>query len=602
MSDQLSRMGEDQRAANATEVLPPISEEEQSRIVKKLRFEVQTFNSAVGELHKKLTRWHELYEAQPKGKKVWPWPGASNYVVPLVMSTIDSVHARIMKSVFEVDPIWLAKPRTPGSVEAAKKAEWYLDMWADLMRLARTVDGVSLNMLIEGTGIIKADWVKRTRAIPQQSTGFQVGQAQTSLPTQVVEYDGPRGYNVPLKDFVLIPADAPTLEDAVYAGHRVYLTTQQLEERRKSGLYFNVDKLLALAPTTAAEKAPHPSGLVAATTGTGAYPETRQYEVYELYGPYDFGDGPVPALFTLNVEHGILLRLEPYPYQYGRAPYVDFCIFPRTNFFWGRSLAEMLESPQEELTALHNMRADAIARRIAPPLLRRFGSRWDAEKQPWKPGQVIDVNDPAEIIELAMADVPSSMFAHEQDTMAFVERMTGMSDVFMGRTGSPYTSATATSKAHSEGLVRMDISISRFQESMQTLAWIVWWMLYQYRPYVDTFQAGEQAMAITKQEMAPGLNGLMPFEFVPQGMLSDATKENRRQQLIFLLNTASGPLSQFYPDGIQKLLDEVFAAFDIQNRATMLGPSWNLLQQQLQQAAQQGYQEGVKAAQQAAPQ
>lgn len=594
MSDSLQAVAQEMELAAQNEVMAPLPQETQDELVKKLKYEYDTFKSAVAPLHQKLDKWSKVYEAVKKGSKTWPWPGASNYVVPLAMATIDSIHARIMKSVFEVDPIWLASARTPEASEATKKAEWYLDYWADTMRLRQVIDSVALNMLIDGVGILKTDWARDTRPIPTTMTPD--GQP---TPSQVVEYDGPRGYAVPLKDFVLIPADAPTIDDAVYVGHRVFLTRGKLQQRRDRGLYFNVNRLLEKSDSPAVQRPRHPSGLLATTDGGGQYPETDQYEIVELYGPYEFTPGnPQPALFTLSVEHSILLRIEPYPYKYGRSPYTDFSIFPRSNFFWARSMAEMLESPQEELTALHNMRGDSIARRIAPPLLRRMGSRWDPETQPWKPGQVIDVNDPAEISELQLSEVPSSLFAHEQDIMAFTERMTGMSDVFMGRVSSPYQTATATTAARTEGLVRMDISISRFQESMQRLAWVLWWLLFQYRPYMDTLYADNQAYTIYKTEMVPQANGLMPFEFHPQGMLSDASKEARRQQHIFLLNTLANPLSQFYPDGIQKMLEQILNDFDFKNVAEVLGPPWSVIQQQIQMAAQQGFAEGQKAAQQ----
>lgn len=605
MADQYAAGSTDDLSLTPTaeEVLAPIPREDQDMLVKKLKYETDCFKSDMAPLHSRIDRWHELYEAKPKKDKDWPWPGASNYSVPLAMSTVDSIHARIMKSVFEEDPLFLARARTDAAAQTAKKAEQYLDNWLDAMRVVATHDDIGMNMLIEGTGIMKLDWVRDTRQLPPQfSMPSPTNPVPGRLPTEVVEYEGPRGYAVPLKDFILIPADSPTIDDAVYVGHKVYLTRQQLERRRDVGLYFNVNELLSRTGDSTSEKTPNPSGIIAKSDSHGEYPETRQYEIIELYGPYVFDPqrGSEPALFTFSSEHNLLLRLTPYPYKVGRAPYIDYCIFPRPNFFWGRSLVEMLESPQEELTALHNMRGDAISRQIAPPIMRRFGSRWDPEKQPWKPGSVIDVNDPAEIVELGLAPVPHAIFAHEQEIQANTERMTGMSDVFMGRVGSPYQTATATTAARSEGLVRMDVSVTRWQESMKKLAWTVWWMLYQFRPLMDTFNVQDQQVTILKQDMAPGPNGLMPFDFIPQGMQSDASKEARRQQLIFLLNTAAGPLSQFYPDGIQKLLYEVFGAFDIRNREEILGPPWSVIQQQIQQAMQAGFQEGTKQAQAAA--
>jgi hypothetical protein len=590
MSDQIQPM-------EAEQLPPMIPEEEQERLVKKLKAEYDRYQQQVSPLHKKIDLWHKTYEAHKKGSKSFPWEGAANYQVPIAMATVDSIHARIAKAVFEVDPIWLAKPRSPNSVQIGEKAEWYLDYWADEMSLASRLDMAIHNMLIEGVGIVRADWDRKTRQIPAQTHPESGEQG----PSFVTEYEGPAVRPVPLKDYVHIPADAPTIEDAVYVGHRVFRTHQQLLDRERSGVYFNVQELLAKTDgDSTLHRNSNPSALLATSDTAGEYEETRQYEIVELYGPYDWGDGPTPTLFAFSPLHSVLLRIEPYPYEYGRAPYLSFCVYPRPNFFWGRSMVEMLESQQEELSALHNMRADAVVRRIAPPLLRRAGARWDPQEQPWKPGMVIDVNDPAEIIELNMGDVPSSLFAHEQDILAFTERMTGMSDVFMGRPGSPYQTATAINRVTSEGLARMDVAVSRFQEGMKKLAWVLWWLLYQYRPYLDAFVAEGEPMVIAKDEMTPSPTGLMPFEFQPQGQLSDASKEARRQQLTFLLQVASGPLSQFYPDGIQKLLDKVFHAYDIQDRHAVLGPPWSVIQQQLQQAFQQGMQQGAQMAQQQA--
>lgn len=599
MSDALRTLAESHALSQAQEVISPLTPEQEDELVRKLKQVVDKFKNDISPLHKKIDRWHAIYEAHRKEKKEWPWPGASNYTVPLAMSVVDSIHARLVKSVFEVDPLWIARPRTPEHSEVAKKAEWYLDMWADAMNLSAALDVAILNMLIEGPGVVKFDWVRETRRIPAVTDPV----SGMPLNNEVVEYEGPRAFPVPTKDFILIPADAPTIEDAVYVGHRVFLTQQQLEDRRRRGVYFNVGKLIAKSESKTHDKTPHPSRILATSdTSDGQNPETKQFEIIELYGPYEFDPavGPEPAMFTFSAEHSILLRIEPYPYQYGRPPYVAFSIFPRANFFWPRSLVEMLESPQEELTAFHNMRADAIARQIAPPLLRRVGSRWDPEKQPWQPGQVIDVADPAEIVELNLSPVPHAMFVHEQGILNNTERMTGMSDVFMGRVPSPYQTATATTAARAEGLVRIDVAVTRFQDTMKKVAWILWWQLYQYRPAIDTFYADNQRYTISKLEMAPGQNGLMPFEFIPHGMQSDATKEARRQQLIFLLNTVAGPLSQFYPDGLQKLLEEIFGAFDIKNTGEILGPPWGILQQQLALAVQQAYAAGQQAASQQA--
>ena len=580
------------------ELPPPISEEEQEELVHKLKSEYDNFKSSVAPLHDSIKKWHRLYETSQKETKNFPWPDAANFNVPLIMATVDSIHARIVKAVFDVDPLWLTHARSSSAHNTAHVAEKYLDYWADEMGLASVLDTTILSMLNEGTGIVKLDWLRKTAQIPQQ-VDPQTGQ---SMGGEVIEYDGPGAYHVPLSDFILIPADSPTIDDAVYVGHKVFLNHQQLRLREQQGVYFNVDKLLSKTQgdSTHNRTALNFDLVNVSAASSVQYEETNQYEIVEVYGPYDFGDGQVPALMTFSPEHDILLRVEPYPYQYGRPPYIDFKVYPRANFFWGRSVPEMLESAQEELTAIHNMRSDAIALRIAPPIIRRTGEQWDPEETPWQPGQIIDAADPAAIFQMQLADVPSSLFAHEQDTLAFVERVTGMSDYFMGRSPSQNRTATEVNRVTSEGLARIDVMVSRFQQGgMKKMAWALWWLLYQYRPFIDFFAADDTQLTITKVQMAPTSNGLMPFEFRPHGELSDASKEARRSQKLSLLQVASGPLSQFYPDGIQQLLKDIFGEFEVTNKDAILGPPWSVIQQQMQQAFQQGMQEGMKQAQQA---
>ncbi len=578
---------------NSPESPSPLDEDAEKKLVDKLAREYESFKSSVTELHSRIDKNHKLYEAKPGPAKKFPWPGASNFSVPLIQSTVDSLHARYMKAVFGVDPIWLARPKAPQAVGAAKKAQWYLDYWADEMEIDVKLDIVVHGMLIEGNGIAKVDWMRDIREMPVDAT-FQV----PGMPIQAVtEYEGPELTAVPLKDFILIPADSPTIEAAVYVGHRVFRTREQIERARDDGHYFNVQKLFDAAkngdPDTT--KIPHPSGLISSHSNSLEDTETQQFELIELYGKYDYGGGAIPTIFTFSPLHKILLRIGPHPYEYGRAPYINFCVYPRANQFFGKSIPEVLESIQEELTAFHNMRSDALTRKIAPPFLKRKGSGWDPEKQKWAPGAVIEVTDPAEIVEMQMSDIPGSVFTHEQDLLAFSERVTGTSDYFMGRSPSQNRTATEVNRVTSEGLARIDVGISRFQSTMKRLAWHLWWMLYQYRPFWDYFYAEATEMGITKFEMRPVGNGLMPFEFVPQGTQSDASKEAQRQQALTLLGVVQGPLSQFNPDGLQYMLDDILRQFDVQDRAQILGAPWTVLQDQINQAYEQGMQEGQQA-------
>ena len=629
--------GEHENVMLEGELPPSISIEAQTELIAELKHHYDTFMSAINKHHRNIEEWHRLYEAIPRRKvKKFPWPGASNFQVHLISSTLNALHARLVKSV-QVDPVYLVEPRTEAAAAGLdKKVEEYMDYWVDQMGLGRSLDKLFLLMLIEGTGILRLDWLMRKGRVPD----LMVPQASGDVPLEsqeYIEYSGPQVTPVPLKNFLLIPADAPEIKDAVYVGHRVWRTEQQLRDLATQGVYFNVGRLLE-GPDggTPPERAPRSTAGRVVTPESGRdsrYKKASSYELVELYGKYDFGDGEVPALITFNPDRKILLRLEPYPYDFGRAPYVDFCVYPRPNFFWGRSVPEILSSSQRELTAFHNMRADAIAKRISPPILVDQSSGVDPNRHKWRPGALIRVNGVESMRELQLQDVPSSLFGHTQDIRADAERAMGVSDYNLGISPTSQRTATEVNRVVSEGYVQNDVLVARLQYSMRDLAWGIWWLLYQYRPDNDVYsitmdvpeaqadpmaQMGQGQMdpmgqgggaqnpvpvsqVIQKIEMRPYPDtSRKPFEFVPQGQVSEATRQDRQQTLLFLLGQAAGFLQQYNPDGIRHLLLEVLASYDIKDRNLIVGPPWQAMQQLIAQAQQQGmeagYQEGMKAA------
>src|SRR5215468_9577423 len=63
--------------------------------------------------HEKKLEWidesNRLYLGDPSNRrKTFPWDGAANLVVPLVGITVDSIVARIMNTIFAVEPFWSA--------------------------------------------------------------------------------------------------------------------------------------------------------------------------------------------------------------------------------------------------------------------------------------------------------------------------------------------------------------------------------------------------------------------------------------------------------------------------------------------------------------
>lgn len=105
--------------------------------------------------------WHKTYEAQPKSKqKNWPFMNASNVVVPLAKTMVDSRVASIWTSIHgSGDQIWTAKTENQAWEDSAKQMVRYLNWQA---RNDFDFATVSYDWLMEatqmGSSVIAGSW------------------------------------------------------------------------------------------------------------------------------------------------------------------------------------------------------------------------------------------------------------------------------------------------------------------------------------------------------------------------------------------------------------------------------------------------------------
>ncbi len=191
----------------------------------------------------------------------------------------------------------------------------------------------------------------------------------------------------------------------------------------------------------------------------------QTYELYEFFWRLDLkGDGSLqPYTITYSNQNKSILRIVPFPFDHGRAPYIGLRPIPNPNLFFGQALAQYLEPIRVELTSSYQRRSDAIALKTLPPVLRRRGSTWKPEKQPLAPNSVIDVNDPTEVSLLeARSNIYDSM---QSDSMLiqFGERITGMSDYQLGRSAGSNRTYGEVRSVLSEGQIRMTCCSTAFR-------------------------------------------------------------------------------------------------------------------------------------------
>lgn len=141
----------------ATSTPLQISGEQESELVNMLSQAIEYHQSAAKPFLEKSQAWLEMFNVVPTTKDK-PWPGASNFVVPFLAEKLMSIHARLVRAIFNVDPVWVAKARMPEVREAASYVETYVDYLVDRGGYKPTLDMAILYALIEGTSVVKVDY------------------------------------------------------------------------------------------------------------------------------------------------------------------------------------------------------------------------------------------------------------------------------------------------------------------------------------------------------------------------------------------------------------------------------------------------------------
>lgn len=503
------------------------------RLTAAIDYHKQTFQPYLD----KAEEWQKMFMVTPKAKSK-PWPGSSNFPVPFIAEKVMSIHARLVRAIFNVDPIFLVQPRIPVPPEVGQRVEAFFDYLIDRGGFRQTMDMAILHSLIEGTAIVKVDYKKVQREI--QSSMPEVTQVMGTAASPdgtlelFTEFEGPRAQFVPLKDFVIFPLEKFDIDDTQGCGHRFHLTGNQLIERENAGVYTNAKALVE-----AKQRGEKPE--TAPTPILGEIAEMPQnvaelYELWELFYKYDLeGNGQeVPLLITFSKESQTLLRVIKYPYDHGKAPYVPVRPLPQPNLFYGLAMSQFLEPIQKELTASFQRRADALARATLPPILRLRGSTWNPAEEPLQPGGVITVSTPEEIQALQLPDYRQSNIQHEQMLISVGERLTGISDYQLGRSPGSNRTFGEVRSVLAEGEVRIDVMLARIHESMQRLAQLTYDIAYQFMPYGGMAAIGQQAFRVTREMLRPPGIGFEAYDFVPNGALSEASREQQMERTLVM--------------------------------------------------------------------
>jgi hypothetical protein len=441
--------------------------------------------------------WWALYEQQRTRSRM-PWVGAADLTSPMASEYVDSLHARLMTTIF-TEPVWTVEGWGESAAKAPFVEEFHqraqederLQAYADTWMQRALVEGVSTMEVSESFELRRERRVMRA-AVMQDENGQAVIDGATLKPALEQDNDGqyiePKDPNqasaeveveelvperlgpaydvIPYLDFLVLPAHARDRTQVFGYAKRFYRRVPELVARAKRGVY---DKTAVEEIGTEnerdnkADEAPR-IGTLAVQQGP-----TAQKELWEVQVLADFdGKGERWWRVTVHKDKVKLLRLKV---DDRTTRYIRFIPFPKSNTVdHGYSLVgDKMITVLEEDTAVRNMRADRGALKAAQPIKRQVGALWNPYEQPWSPHSVIDVRDMNEVQEMKLDEIPVSLIQWKSDIRSDAERLVGQNEIAQGQQTEERRTLGEVQLQATYAEVRMNVIIRRCQEALEEL-------------------------------------------------------------------------------------------------------------------------------------
>lgn len=527
-----------------------LSPGERSKLGNRVR---EDYRNALGDHRKRIERWAEYFRRW--SARVQP-PGIgqqehSNFPVPVIRWNISQKWAMDTDSIFGDGAQIVALPVGPSDYRNDKKISCYMT-WRVFndMKLTNRIAQFELYKLIYGRAIAYAPWCTKRFEFPT-STGI----------AENVYYKGPDFQVLEPDDFVA-PAEAvESLHDFSWCLRKYRTTPNELligeDEGRYQGIRANFETILRAAyrhqqrdyegdeiklEKDEAEGVTRQAGLSAGNSllvlewygrwrmlkrGVKDADEwdVKKRDLYET-------DLVVRFLPDLNMVIGVQNLRQLYPASEQVRPLVETS-YQKDGQYWCDGLAAQIIDAEDEVRVNHNLGTDAQQLSVGPMIFYRPASGFDADKFRVEPGGMCPVDNPDK--DVRIVEFPANLEAvaqKEQSVLAYVERLTGISDLAMGRAmdrpNAPKT-ARGTMAILEQGNLRMTLDTTTLREDWARILQHFWMLEWQFSDEETFFRVTED-----------DANGLFP---VSQGG-SRLSRKERDGKYDFRLELATSKWSR----------------------------------------------------------
>lgn len=575
-----------------------------------------------------LDDWNALYEMESDKDPNWPVINAANVFVPLIPTQLEALNAYIAGQVLVPNP-FMVTGLTPEAAQDAHMVERYYNAEYKRQRGSTTwfnefVKWLHLS-LRDGAAYMEVLWkYEKTKLRINQSQPRMETDPESGLPAPALDDEGNPVYDqvevevekitneadvraVPLRNVILLPASAKSIEEAKAVIRVLYPYEQDLKKLINDGVLDAEEVELALqmvpAGTTELSSSPQPLGEYrrGGQTGIGAGQGTQSSKFFKNRGPleiyrihsnqYDLdNDGTTEEnIFWVHRATWRLLGWKRYQYFADSRPLFSFAPLPRPDDEIGFSLPGRLAGLQNEKNAQRNQRLDESVLRLAPPFIRKKGSALEDQDMAWGANQVWETEDPqGDFRRVEMEQLPQSSYLEEQIIDKDAQDYTGLAQTAIGQQSSGRRSATEARARQAAAMTRTGLIAMHFRMSIRPVINFIHALNKQYKNTDQQFQVNQDRFNLTLQQ----LNQDYSIDVVGSSDPIDAPA--RRTETIGAADVfmkfpaiAQNPMRQYY------LLRKIAETFNWADIDQIIGT-----EQDAQQMAQQMQQQAALAAQQ----
>lgn len=512
---------------------------------------------------------------------------ASNYHVPLTQWHVYTKLAKETASLFGADAEVVAKPTGPSDQRIVKKVGCY-ETWRLFSSMAIVNPAITFNFrkILFGRAHVYMPWMRDTFQVPLEGGGEH----------EEVYYEGP-GFMPLWPDDLIVPAeDVDTIQDFSFAIRRYRATPDELL-RGDGVLYQGIEQNFQDIVNLASHKRQRDPETERLKTEKDAA-EGVIYEgnlsagnclvVLEWYGKWRMLKSRRDAR-TDNLEgrerfeRELVVRYQPdlhlilgvqdlaqmYPKMRFRRPFGEASLV-KDGSYWGPGFGELLEYIEQELTVNHNLATEAGEFSVGPVIFYRPASGFDPDSFEYEPKKAVACEDPNGVKVVSIHADLSYPIAKEQTMQGYAERVTGQSDMNMGRAvdrpNAPRT-ARQTLALLEEGDVRASLDLTALREDWGAIIDRIWLLDSEYAPEKVFFRVTEEranglfdvakgGAFMTAQERG----GRYDFElkFATNVWSRETNKQN---QLALYQLDLQNPLVVQNPRALWVVLDKVHRAF-----------------------------------------